>query len=452
MEIKTWKDWLENKGLSKEEIDSTIPYTISATVRLVSEDEEYLKIASQLEETDKDFFVTAGVKKEDIFEAAPSMVVDGKPRMLHASAFIAHEGFNNNRDGFISEELKAIVENNNLFKAPYAGILDYHHDLNPIGYWYDAQYVFDPEASKYGILAQGAIWAWRFREISDRLLAEQSREGKVNVSMACLSKNIEPVDTPEGRKSILHNPVFVAASMLTEAPPADFYGRSVVEDESQNTGPDGRSKLVTRVATVTPNNKNMEVNLMEKEDLVNLLNQALGKSDDAVITKVTDFIEAKIAEVKDELGEKDTALTEANTKIATLESTIEDLTNASEEKDVAFSSLKSESASLEAKVAELEEELNTYRETEAARKLEETKNARLAQVSDSVRATLDEMDDEKKVSIITRWASLTDEEWSARIEELNLAAHNKQEETPRNGVLPNVTPAQKTNSLDRFIK
>lgn len=456
MEKDILKDWLSGRDVSDEDIKSITPYLISAQLRVVDEDAEYLRMASYLEENKDIIFASVGIKKEEIFEAAPSMVVDGKPRMIHISGFIAHEGFNNNRDGFVAEELQAVVESKRLFKGAYAGILDHNHSLNPIGYWYDAEYTFDPQANKNGILAHGAIWAWRFKETSDLLLAEQVRENKINISMACLSKDVEPMQTETGLMgSILHQPIFVATSVLTEAPPADFYGRAVIEDESGKTSTYDRGKLVSKVAMSSHNNNNnMEVELMDKEELMNAIHEALGKSDESVVEKVKDVIEASVSEFKTELISKDTSLTEATNKITELEATIAELNGAAEDKDLTFSALKDQHDTLETKVAELEAELSVYHEAEEATRVSELRAARLAQVGTAIHAKLDDMDEEKKESLISRWAALSDEEWAVRVEELNLASQSGEEphKPVKPGVFPNVSPAIKTNVLDKFIK
>lgn len=448
VENDKWTLWLADKGLSEEEIQSVRPYILPAKVRIVDTDEEFLIIASGMPKNASEVFKTAGID-EELLEAGPSLVVDGKPRMLHLSAFIAHEGFNNNNDGFIADELKAIVNEGNLFQGSYAGIIDHHHDLDPIGYWYDAEYAFDPLAQKYGILAHGAIWAWRFQEIADKLLAEQVREGTVAVSMACLSKDVEHVDDGGKGKDIIHNPTFIAASVLTDFPPADFYSRTIIEDEGSKTSKEDRAILIRRTATLDPDETE---DLMEIKEVVTALLEALGERDSDITATVTQIVDDKFSEIKSSLSASADALVAAEEQITDLEANVVELGETAEEKNLAFEALREDKEGLDTKVEGLEEELRVYHEAEEGRALEEVKATRLNQLNATTRAKLDKLSDEKQESIMARWASLTDEEWESRMEELNLGGSEKKEGDLPEGVLPN-TPASKegSNGLDRFL-
>jgi hypothetical protein len=110
---------------------------------------------------------------------------NGKPRTLKLTAWIAHAPKPNlNRDAFNEADLQKAVENG-LFQAPYCGMVDYNHDFTAYGAWYSAKYAFDPVAGQQGILAEGFIYAWRYTELADLMLAMQQRQGHIDVSMAC---------------------------------------------------------------------------------------------------------------------------------------------------------------------------------------------------------------------------------------------------------------------------
>src|SRR5258705_11251306 len=126
---------------------------------------KYLIKAQVLEPTDRDYEEIETAAK-GFFIASNAQFENGKPRMLFMNAWMAHEGRNLNGDAFVNEELRQRVREG-LFVPPFAGMIDLDHDFTARGFWYKAAYAFDEQANKWGILATGAVWAWRYPELAD---------------------------------------------------------------------------------------------------------------------------------------------------------------------------------------------------------------------------------------------------------------------------------------------
>jgi hypothetical protein len=139
-------------------------------------------------------------------------------------------------------------------------MIDDDHDFTARGYWYKTSFAFDDAAQKWGILATGAIWAWRYADLANRLTAEMQARGYIEVSMSVIPRHAElslayPGATGEKTK-ILHNPVFFTTSLLS-GPPGDQYARGkVVENPS-----DAQMKEMSMADAVLPDN------LYERQDI-----------------------------------------------------------------------------------------------------------------------------------------------------------------------------------------
>jgi len=211
----------------------------------------YTVSAQITEPTDDDY--------EEIIQASQGFIIassqgglkpfgpDGRPRMLVISAWMAHEGRNLNGDAFVKEELQDVVKNG-LFAPPYAGMIDDDHDFTARGYWYKTSFARDPVANKWGVLATGAIWAWRYADLADRLLTDMSNRGLIDVSMSVIAGHTEVTLGFPGSKGertkVLHNPVFFTTSLLS-VPPGDKFARGKV---AENPGPDEVSNLSKEIA------------------------------------------------------------------------------------------------------------------------------------------------------------------------------------------------------------
>lgn len=307
--------------------------------------------ATVKEATDQDIDAIAKSSPEFVqsFKNAASDYVgkDGKPRMLLVTAWMAHEGRNGNGQAFVRQELERKVQEG-LFIPPHAGIIDFNHDFEPRGYWYKTSFAYDPASESWGIVASGAVWAWRFPELADALLAEMHREGTVAVSMAALPESTEYTRNYPGFEGqyteILHNPVFFATSLLN-IPPADPYGRANVseidvdvpvpaaqEDEESEVvlaNQHEEDKPMDKELELQEKLDSTEAQLKEAQDKVQELEEekaGLASRIEELTSKVTGF-EAKVAElelalqsvseIKQELEEQ---LEQASTQLAEIES------------------------------------------------------------------------------------------------------------------------------------
>lgn len=199
---------------------------------------KYIVTAQLHEPTDEDYEALKQANKSIMDTADGPIDTNGKPRMLFITAWMAHEGRNLNGDAFVKEELKRIVVDG-LFAPPYAGMIDYDHDFTPRGYWYKTSFAYNDMSQKWGILAHGAVWAWRFPELADELLGRMKLEGKIDVSMSTLSDSSEVTSDYPGyvgqKTNILHNPVFFTTSLLS-VPPGDPHAKGTVTNDPSKIG------------------------------------------------------------------------------------------------------------------------------------------------------------------------------------------------------------------------
>jgi len=103
--------------------------------------------------------------------------------VLEIEAIMAHATTPNyNRAEFRDEDFQAL--GGKLFTPPTIGIIDWEHDLQPIGAWYSSEYVSEHEGYP-ALRVKGAIWAWRFPDQADAVLGRYAK-GKLYVSMMCI--------------------------------------------------------------------------------------------------------------------------------------------------------------------------------------------------------------------------------------------------------------------------
>lgn len=162
------------------------------------------------------------------FERAggPPMISNGRPTIIRMVAWLAHEGINKNRLAFERDDLAQAALK---IREPDFLPMDFNHsavapfsfDQKAVGVWYRAEMAQDPEAqSRWGILATGMMWAWMNPEIADRLLAEQSRNGRIDFSMACVPGKVTRAVDADGSYEIAGDTTFFTLSAL-DVPPAD---------------------------------------------------------------------------------------------------------------------------------------------------------------------------------------------------------------------------------------
>lgn len=346
-------------------------------------------------------------------EAAVGPVGDnGKPRMLLLTAWIAHAGKpNKNRDAFTEDDLKAAVEAG-LFSAPYFGMIDFNHDFQAYGAWYSAKYEFDPVAGLWGIIAEGAIFAWRYEELADRVLAMQQRLGHVDVSMACMAKDFELGKDEQGSYFILREPIFFTTSVL-DVDPADPDARGLATEN-----PDAKGEMDAQVRIANAVNSQEE----NMEELIAKMKEALGEEFEQHMEKIVaalsaveklPTVEAELATALETITSQAAQLTESNEKV-------DALTTEKDALQLAVDTAKTELAALQTEV----DELKTFKaEIEAAaaeKAAEEKREARLAQLSEAARTRLDAMEEEARTRIVDMWMAMDDEQWGLHMKAMNL--------------------------------
>jgi hypothetical protein len=165
------------------------------------------------------------------------MVTDGEPTKLMVTAWLAHEGRNNNGQSFRAEDLAAAaakIASPNLLPMDWnhGAVLPWSEDPKAIGVWYSAEAKQDPDAKNgegaLGIEAKGIVWAWAFQEQAQEMLAMQAARGYCEFSMACIPKSVELHIDDSGYNEVMIEPVFFTLSALN-VPPADPDAKGAVE-------------------------------------------------------------------------------------------------------------------------------------------------------------------------------------------------------------------------------
>lgn len=394
-------------------------------------------------------------------EASVSPVgANSKPRMLKLTAWIAHAGKpNRNRDAFTEGDLKAAVEGG-MFAAPYFGMVDYNHDFNLYGVWYSAKYAYDPTAEAFGIIAEGAIFAWRYEELADKMLAMQSRLGHIDVSMACLPTDVEFAEDEAGTYAILRNPVFFTTSVL-DVDPADVNARGLGTENTEQS-PEERERELTLSSLSSDlnvefahSNTNLEED-MDHEKLIEAFREVVAEENRE---KLQPLVEAatRLPEVEAELEETKAALATANTAFEMLNSELTETKSALEETRLAAEAAKNEMTSVTEELEALRSfkaEIETAKAEEARAEL---RAARLAQLPEAAKQAFEAKDEETREVLLTAWESKSDAEWEITIASLSVlepkgryeaASEEEGELTPGSGERK---PKGKF-AIDEFIK
>jgi len=169
------------------------------------------------------------------------MVTDGEPTKLLVTAWMVHEGKNNNNLVFRAEDLRPAAEK---LTSPNLLPMDWNHSAvvpkdgasKAIGVWYSAEALYDENAYEgrgaLGIQAKGIVWAWAFPEYAAEMLASQRERGFVEFSMACIPTAVESGRDMDGPYEIAVEPVFFTLSALN-VPPADPDATGQIENFDQ---------------------------------------------------------------------------------------------------------------------------------------------------------------------------------------------------------------------------
>lgn len=370
---------------------------------------QFVVAAQVIEPTEQDIENVQEVITPFYVASSPGPIADGKPRMLFISAWMAHEGRNENGDAFVAAELEKRVKEG-LFAPPYAGMIDDDHDFMARGFWYKTVYAFDEQAQRWGIFANGAIWAWRFPELADRLTAEQVREGKIMVSMSTVPESREFTNNYTGfegqHTTVLHNPVFFTTSLLS-IPPGDAEARGKVSEDSKKhmmepedmMDPDkdlDKSQLSVSEEVTMPN-ENVTAETTEVVETPETVAETT-----EVVETVTEETTPKVEAATEVAEQKNEEKTVANDEVATLTAKLA-------EAEVTIKSLTEAKQALEVVLADTKNKLQVYVDAEAAKLAAEKVAARLNEVPEVIKTNL-EKHAEKDV-VLARWATLPDNEW-----------------------------------------
>ena len=375
--------------------------------------------AEIIEPTAKQLEEVEGIVQSYYQASRPKPVIDGKPRMLFLNAWMVHEGRNENGDAFVKEELERKVSEG-LFSPPYAGMIDDDHDFMARGFWYKTTFAFDKKANTWGIFAQGAIWAWRHPELADRLLAEMHRDGKVMVSMSAISESQELTQTYpgfEGKYTVVHhNPVFFTTSTLS-VPPGDLEARG-------NATENPTEGIIDPSETHPEQTVSSEVNMDKEKDTTTQTDTAAEEdnqtasteeetaekeSESSEETATTSEAESSETESEGSDSEDTSAESTSDDTVVSLPDDIVALKAALEEAKVTIKALLSAKESLEAQVKELSDRLAAFEKADEDKKAEEKFEARMNELPEVVRTSLEEHPERE--TVLARWRTLPDQEW-----------------------------------------
>lgn len=387
---------------------------------------------------------------------------NGLPRMLKISAFIMHGGGlpNNNGDAFLDADLKEAVDAG-LFGPPYFGMIDFNHDFTAYGVWYNSKFELDPATGTNGVLAEGAVFAWRYSEIADQMLAQQQRQGFMDVSMGCLPSWVEPGVTADGRSfDILRKPILFTTSLLT-VPKGDLAARGMGTENPVEMH-DLEQPLMHKTAklAIEPHLSKADIsNLMEVamtiEELVEAFRKVVAEENRAQYDEIV-AAALKLPTVQTELTTATAKIAELTTEKAAVETQLEEAKTSVQE-------LETVKASLEGKLTDQSAELETLRAFKAtadAAELENAKtakwNARLAELCKTARDAFDARDEESKTKLQSRWTEYDQEEWELLRDSLNATKFNVSNQyedmSNKEGLLPGAGGEKVVkDKIDAFI-
>lgn len=389
--------------------------------------------------------------------AAGPIGADGKPRMLLLSAWIVHEGRNENGIAFVKEELRQRVSEG-LFAPPHAGMIDFDHDFQPVGFWFKTSFAFDDIAGLWGILATGAIWAWRFPELTDALLAEQQRSGTVPVSMSELPESTELTEKFPGAEGMVteiqHNPTFFTTSIL-DIPPGDIHARATVSEDASQEPPvpaSRTSQFYFQAASAEPqfDTSKEETFMEDAKVLINEMRQERDQARESLAKAEAEKnqFKADLDTVKDELDKTKTQIDELVSKNKELASKVSEF-------EVALKSANETKDELETTLAETSEKLNEFETKEADAEKDRVLAERIAGLPEVVQKNIEEHSEAEALK--SAWRELSEEQWDTTRNTLSLAARTDESDTDyverstKEGKLPFGKSEVKGSKLSKFI-
>ena len=359
-------------------------------------------------------------------------ITDGEPTKLLVTAWMVHEGINNNRLMFRAEDLPIAAAK---IKAPNFLPMDWNHaavfgswdpqkEPPALGVWYEAEAKMDPAALEgkgaLGIEVKGIVWAWAFPEKATEMLAMQAVQGYIEFSMACVPESFLPrIDGAGKWFDEAVNPVFFTLSALSVTPGDPDAKGTVTNVDDLSTS--------SSAATVAP--KVLELTQAQKYQLAAALKLALSQPQEATMDEKA--LEAFNTAVK---AAQDAAAAEKGLREAAEAKAVEALTakTAADEATQA-EKLKADALTIElakaveaaaAVAAELETvkaKLVTFEAAEAARVQTARWTARMAELPESYRTALSALTAEEQTQFEARWVAAEDAVWAAFTQDLKVA-------------------------------
>jgi hypothetical protein len=344
--------------------------------------------------------------------------------MLKVVAFIVHgggaENVNKNGDAFLDDDLKAAVDAG-TFGAPYFGMMDYNHDFNPYGVWYSSKYMVDPENGINGILAEGAVFAWRFPQLADEMLLQQARQGFIDFSMGCIPQWTEREVTQAGQPvNLVRKPTFFTTSFLT-VPKGDVAARGTGTERPDEMG---ELEVPTAQSAVLAGLISESITLMEDDMTIEELVEAFRKV-------VADENKAQfdlIVESALKLPTVQSALDAHTAKVSELETTVATLTGERNDALSKIEELKLANETATTELTTLREFKSTADQKEQEQAFEAAKAARLAELSDVAKEFFNARAEDVRENLLKRWVEYDQAEWEIVRDAMNAAKVGRYEQ------------------------
>jgi len=372
---------------------------------------------------------------------------------MRIETWMVHEGINKNRQNFVKEELQVAAED--LFQEPNFGVMDFNHSVvfgdffdepKLIGVWHNAEFAFDESArgadgtakGLWGIRASGVMFSWLFPEIADTIVADQARLGHLRVSMMAQTNRLEIDSDEDGQFSTLHDPTFLAVSVLDVAPADPDALGAGTEDPTVSS-----EDLLERIAapSTATASEHTTVRWTWDSGTFRLIASEEDDMSGALNDKLVEQLEEQKSKAVADLATITEKYTQQGTKIETLEAQILALTDAGEEaatkqaeiegvRDAVVTerdSLKESNKTLTTKVTELEAKIAEFEAAEEERSQQARVATRLAELPESLRRIHSERADDVRERLEGMWAKKTDEEWATYKKEELLAFVNTED-------------------------
>jgi hypothetical protein len=271
------------------------------------------------------------------------------------------------------------------------------------------------------------------------MLAMQTRQGHIDVSMACLPEWTERKEGENGTSFfVLRKPVFFTTSLL-DVPPADPDARAVGTEDAPEEGNDPNIFVETAAKTIndtdlTTDNLEFMEGSMTIQELVEAFREVVAKENQAQFDKIVEAalklpeVQTALDTVNAEVEKAKTDLISATTKNAELEAQVTTLTASVNTVTLTLEETKVAKEAAEARVAELTTEVESLRQFKAGveekAKVEARtalKDTRLSQLSKAAKDALDGRDEAIKEKLISRWTDADQDEWDIILASMNAA-------------------------------